>query len=261
MKKFMCISIAIICCIILGACRTIEDHTGKAKTPSSSSAMNGRNYKSVVESFEDNGFTNIKLEKIEDLITGWFTEEGEVEDVSVGGDFDYSSDKWVDADTEVVIRYHAFPKSEKETELTKPKTDKNTNQEAKLDEILTIDNSEELSNMLLDRTDSYELYSSFASKYQGRTIEFDGYVADLMKHKDYNTIYDILIYVGDSSDEYIGGPTLKFENVNYYNLGLDTLNLESEIEVGKNIRIVAKVDKFDNSSGLFFLNPVSVTER
>lgn len=251
MKKFMCISITIICCIILVACGNTEDHTGKVKTPSGSSVMNGLNYKSVVESFEDNGFTNIKLEKIEDLITGWFTEEGEVEDVSVGGNFDYSPDEWVDADTDVVIRYHAFPESEKETESTEPKTD----------EILTIDNSKDLSNMLLDKTDSYELYSSFANKYQGRIIEFDGYVAHLMKHEEYNTRYDILIYVGDSSNEYIGGPALKFENVNYYDLGLDTLNLESEIEVGKNIRIVAKIDKFDDKSGLFLLNPVSVTER
>ena len=109
MKRFMCILISIISCIILIACENSSDHTGEAKTPSGSSVMNGRDYQSVVEEFEENGFTNIKLEKIEDLIIGWLKEDGEVEDVSVGGDFDYSPDKWVPNDTEVIIRYHTFP--------------------------------------------------------------------------------------------------------------------------------------------------------
>lgn len=262
MKKFMYISIAsiaIICCIILVACGISEDHTGKAKTPSGSSAMNGRDYKSVIETFEDNGFTNIKLEKIEDLITGWLTEEGEVEDVSVGGDFDYSSDKWINADTDVIIRYHAFP--EKETELTQYKSEKNTKQEDISDKILTINNCDELANMLSDKADIYELHSSFASKYHGRIIEFDGYIAYLMKHKNYKTRYDILVYAGDSSDVYVRGSVFKFKNVNASDLGLDTLYLESQIEVEKNVRIVAEVDEFDNKSGLFFIDPISVTER
>lgn len=259
MKKFMYISIIIICCIIFVACGSSEDYTGKAKTPSGSSAMNGRNYESVVESFENNGFTNIKLEKIEDLITGWLTEEGEVEDVSVGGNFEYSPDKWVDADTEVIIRYHVFP--QKETEPTQYKPEENVKQEDTSDEILTINSCEELSNMLSDKTDAYELYSNFASKYQGRIIEFDGYIANLMKHGSYKTRYDILVYVGDSSDEYVGGPSFKFENVNASDLDLDTLYLESQIEVGKNVRIVAEVEEFNNNSGLFFLDPISVTER
>ena len=114
MKRFMCILISIISCIILIACEDSSDHTGEAKTPSGSSVMNGRDYQSVVEEFEENGFTNIKLEKMEDLIIGWLKEDGEVEDVSVGGDFDYSPDKWVPNDTEVIIRYHTFPEEEEE---------------------------------------------------------------------------------------------------------------------------------------------------
>ena len=133
MTKFMCTLISIICCIIIVGCENNNDHTGQAKTPSGSSAMNGRDYKSVLESFEDNGFTNIKLEKIEDLITGILTVEGEVEEVSVGGDFDYSPDNWVDADTEVIIRYHFFPN--KETESAQ-----DTNKEDVSDKVLTINN-------------------------------------------------------------------------------------------------------------------------
>ena len=60
-----------------------------------SSAMKGKNYKDVIEEFEKRGFNNIKTEKIDDLIVGWLKKEGEVKEVSVGGDVDYSADKWI----------------------------------------------------------------------------------------------------------------------------------------------------------------------
>lgn len=272
MKKFICILLASLCCIILIACDSSNDHTGEAKTPSGSSVMKGQDYQSVVESFEENGFTNIKLEKIEDLIIGWLTKEGEVEEVSVGGDFDYSPDKWVKADTEVIIRYHAFP--EKENEVTEQKTEENTNEEESSenngqniveenvsDEVLTIDNCEELASILSNKAEIDESYSSFANKYEGRTIEFDGRIDYLVNHGDYDTRYDILVFAGDYDPNHQTGPSFKFEDVNAHDLNLDTLDLEDEIEVGKNVRIVAKVKKFDNNSGLFFLDPVVVTER
>ena len=80
-----------------------------------------------------------------------------------------------------------------------------------------------------------------------------------MKHENYKTRYDILVYASDFSYDSVRGPSFKFENVNTSDL--DTLYLESQIEVGKNVRIVAKVDEFDSNSGLFYLDPVSVTER
>jgi len=273
MKKFIYILLASMCFIILVSCGSSSDHKGEAKTPSGSSVMKGRDYESVVELFEENGFANIKLEKIEDLITGWLTKDGEVEEVSVGGDFEYSSDKWVNADTEVIIRYHTF--SEKETEVTEEEQPEgNTKQEDKTEnngqnsgeddianEVLTIDNCEELANVLSDKAYTRELYSSFASKYAGRTIEFDGRIDYVTKYKDYDTRYDILVSAGDYDPDRQIGPSFQFENVNYYDLDLDTLNLEAKIQVGKNVRIVAKVVKFNSDNDLFYLDPVSVTER
>ena len=113
MKKILCLFLASILCISLAACGN-DSHAGEAKTPSGSSAMEGRNYEEVVEIFEEKGFTNIKTEPIDDLIFGWLTKDGEVEEVSVGGDVDYSPDKWVPADTEVIIRYHTFPADDME---------------------------------------------------------------------------------------------------------------------------------------------------
>ena len=88
------------------------DHTGQAKTPSGSSIQKGRDYMAVESDFREKGFTNIKYELIEDLITGWLTKDGEVEKVTVGGDPEYAPDKWLPADTEVVIYYHTFPSKE-----------------------------------------------------------------------------------------------------------------------------------------------------
>lgn len=53
------------------------------------------------------------------------------------------------------------------------------------------------------------------------------------------------------------GPTFKFENVNYYDLNTDM----DTVSVGWNVHIIAKVESFDANSGLFYLDPVSVTKR
>ena len=111
MKRIVRLLLIILCCVALTSCGS-NKHIGEAKNPSGSSIMKGQNYNAVADDFKKNGFTNIKFEKIEDLITGWLTKEGEVEKVSVGGDENYSPDKWVAADTEVIIFYHAFPQTE-----------------------------------------------------------------------------------------------------------------------------------------------------
>ena len=113
MKRALGITLAVILCFSLIGCGA-NSHEGEVKTPEVSSEMEGRNYEDVVRIFEGKGFTNIKTEPIEDLIFGWLAKDGEVEEVSVGGDVEYSKNKWVAADVEVVIRYHTFPKGDKE---------------------------------------------------------------------------------------------------------------------------------------------------
>ena len=105
MRIVKTVSVAIICLVVsmmLFGCGG-DEHADQAKTPSGSDAQKGRLYEEVVRDFEDRGFINVKTEKIEDLITGWLTEDGEVEKVTVGGDEEYVSDTWVANDTEVVI--------------------------------------------------------------------------------------------------------------------------------------------------------------
>lgn len=115
MKRILCLFMVVILSLSLIACEDDEIRYGEVKTPSGSSVLAGRDYNDVVSIFEEAGFTNIKLEPIDDLILGWLTKDGEVEDVSVGGSVDYDADEWVPANTEVIIRYHTFPQKSSET--------------------------------------------------------------------------------------------------------------------------------------------------
>lgn len=108
-QMFITALLAVFLCFVLTACGDSGDHLGEAKTPSGSSVQQGRNYIDVVEDFEEHGFTNVQTEGIDDLVFGWLTKEGEVEKVTIDGNEDYSPDKWVPADVEVIVYYHTFP--------------------------------------------------------------------------------------------------------------------------------------------------------
>ena len=130
------VSVLFACILVItlaGCGGNSNEHEGEAKTPSGSSVQKGRNYQDVIDDFEEKGFKNIKTEKLEDLITGWITKDGEVEEVSVGGDVDYSPDEWVSADTEVIIKYHTFKKEDTESAAeSKVKDNSNTEKPKKI---------------------------------------------------------------------------------------------------------------------------------
>lgn len=76
--------------------------------PKSSSDLVGENYRDVEKILTGAGFTNVSLEVMDDLITGWLTKDGAVERVSVNGYTSFStSDKYL-PDADIVITYHTF---------------------------------------------------------------------------------------------------------------------------------------------------------
>lgn len=255
MKKLCSVFLAFAMIIALSACGgTADTHEGEAKTPSASKAQKGRNYQEAVDDFTSNGFTNVKTEKLEDLISGWLTKDGEVETVSVDGDENYSTDSWYPNSVEVVITYHTFPEKNEETATS----DATASSEKEL-EILTVENNEDLSKLL--ESSDYEIISAFAQKYAGQTIEFDANIADMANYKSYKTRYDMLIYVGDYSETTAIGPSFKFEDVNVSDLKLTGDNIPDSISSGLNIRITAKIVEFNSNTGLFFLDPISTKIR
>lgn len=70
--------------------------------------MKGDDYLDVKKQLENRGFTNIKTEPVADLTTGWWTSEGSVESVSVGGDVVFSEDSTYSSNVEIIIYYHAL---------------------------------------------------------------------------------------------------------------------------------------------------------
>lgn len=253
----------------------------EAKTPSGSTIMKGKDYQSVVETFEENGFTNIKLEKIEDLITGWLTKDGEVEDVSVGGDVEYSPDKWVKADTEVIIRYHTFSETENDTEIAKDNTAKEdvkeetpvkeepvqeeakeetsvkeetTQEDVKEPEIYTVDNCPDMVKFV--KAYDSEFLKEFAEKYRGKTIQFNGAVDIFEKHPKYNTRYTALLRTCDYHPDKVEGPTIKTWDFN-----INDDRSFSDLEEGNNVIITAKVMDYSENTGLFRVHLEKVESR
>jgi hypothetical protein len=260
MKKLVSVLIVCIIFIVLAGCGgDSSEHEGEAKTPSGSKIQEGKNYQDVINDFEEKGFTNIKTEKIEDLITGWITKDGEVEEVSVGGDVKYSPDQWVSSDTEVIIKYHTFKKEE--TEIVAESEVKDNSSADKTEEILTVDNNKDLAEILSTEDESSPLFIEFAQKYAGRTIEFDGNTAYVSKHANYKTRFNYLIFAGDYSTTTFSGPEFQFRDVNYSDLHLTGDNIPDPFGAGHNIRIIATVEEYDENPGLIVLKPVSIRMR
>ncbi len=106
LKRIICAIAVCLLALLVSACG--KNGSGMVETPADMSMQRGRNYREVIEDFEDKGFTNIVTEKIEDLEYGRTFRNGHVETITVGGDSDYETGTMIPEDTEVVIRYHTY---------------------------------------------------------------------------------------------------------------------------------------------------------
>ncbi|MDD6060070.1 MAG: DUF4839 domain-containing protein [Ruminococcus sp.] len=281
-KKGLLIACAILFCWILGAVtqskpsessensKMLTDPTGM-RCPLSSDDCEGEDYEDIVEKFRDAGFVNIKTVKIEDLITGWLTSDGEVEEVAINNSTDFEEGDFFIPEAEIIINYHTFPEKEEPTDETtiietqsseiqnEPETESETVTELE-PEILTVDNCVDLSILLkLDPFD-YRV-KEFANKYAGKLIEFDGCTAHVIPHGNYKTRFDYLIYACDYDPNTAVGPSFQFRNVNYSDLKLTGDNVPDTFSVGLNIHVIAEVGAYNKNSGLFQLIPVAITMR
>lgn len=273
-NKFLAVVLVLIMVVSLAACGDSNTHEGEAKTPSASSAQKGRDYQSVVDNFKEKGFTNIKTEILEDLVSGWMTKDGEVESVSVDGDGDYSADVWYPQDVQVVITYHTFPKEstegkeQEESENNGSKEDTTENAESddsgiiyidpndpRYSSILTIESNEELAAVLSTKDEFDSIIKDFAEKYSLYTIEFDGYISNVTQYEDEKTRLNVLVYAGDYRTDNFYGPNIQLENI-----GTNDYNWTKDSE-SKNVHIVAKVMEYREASGLLILSPESIELR
>lgn len=271
MKKMISLLIVFAMMFSFFSCGDSSKHEGEAKTPSGSRAQKGRTYQDVVSNFKEKGFTNIKTEALEDLVTGWMTKDGEVESVSVDGNEGYSADVWYSNNVDVVITYHTFPK-DKTADISKgtgeaQQTVKKDANETKVDDLktgetkdknLTVDNCEDLKKILQLKDPADPIIKEFADKYKGKIIEFDGNITFINNHGNYKTRYDIGISQGDYNETQQSGPSFQFSDVGVYDLGIKELYLPDFVKTGSNIHIIAKVEEYNSKSQLFKLNPISI---
>jgi hypothetical protein len=277
--------------ISLVGCGSEEDD-GKINLPISDDDLKDANYQDVVAKFENAGFTNVQTEVIDDLIFGWFTKDGEVDEVSVDEFTTFSRHSRYPADIEIVVSYHTFPMDEEEeaaesstaestveaepTVKAEPTVEAEPIVEAKPtekaqsteetqssaeEEIITVENNEEFAEVLNTKDPGDQIIEEFAVKYAGRTIEFDGNIAYMSNHGDYTTRYDFLISPWDYSETSVSGPNFKFEDCNVFDLNLIGDNVPDAIGMGDNLHFIAKIIKYNETSQLFHLDPISTEVR
>lgn len=105
-----------------------------------------------------------------------------------------------------------------------------------------------------------EAVKTFARENAGRTIEFDGGIADMAPHGSYDTRYDVLITPGNEGPNATVGPYFKFEDVSTGDLNF-TGDVPNRFGTGDLIRVVADVDDYNPQTCLFFLKPVATDFR
>lgn len=136
---------------------------------------------------------------------------------------------------------------------------------AKTDEVisanLTAENCPELADLLQLKDPMDPSVSAFAEEYKDKTVEFDGCIWSILNHGDYNTQYDILIGAGDFDPNVAYGPSFQFVDVNTSDMELDSLFLDEVLAAEDNVHVIAKVCEYDEDTGLFELDPVSVEVR
>jgi len=115
-KKLWILLLASMFILILSGCsgdETVQDN--RVALPFASSDLKNENYEKIVQQLKDVGFTNIETLKIDDLIFGFLTDDGEVEAVTFGGNEEFSKGDKFDKEVKITVSYHTFP--EKETEV------------------------------------------------------------------------------------------------------------------------------------------------
>lgn len=95
----------------------------EVKATSSASDYKYKDYRDVVKSLEDAGFTNIKTEPVYDIYFGFLVSENELKAVTVDGKSSFSKGDIFQRDAEVIITYHSSAENEPSKQETKQSTE------------------------------------------------------------------------------------------------------------------------------------------
>lgn len=233
-----------------------------AMVPSSASNCKFKNYKDIEKIFKNAGFTNITTEILYDIVLGW-TDEGEVDKVSINGKTDFKRGDVFAKDAAIVITYHMKEEDDpnRKAETTTTNSNDKTSQPKDVVETkanITIENNTEFASLMkiTDQTDTARI-KAYANSHKGDIIEFDGCIALMMQHKKYKTRFDVCIAGGDYKGR-VYGPLFAFEDVSYYEMkvtGSDT------VSQGMLFRITAEIEGFSDEGNYIILEPKALVAR
>lgn len=254
--------------LLVSACgseATLAD--GQVRMPTSSSDLEGEQYEAVVETLRDAGFVNVEATALEDLITGWLNEPGEVAEVEIGGVASFEDGEIFDETVEIAVSYHSFPEDDPQSpgaapSATEPAQESPEPSAEVAAEVMTIENSPEFASLVTLGDTCDAAIGEFATAHHGREIEFDGYIGAMAPHGDFETRFDILIGAGDFDPDVARGPSFQYRDVNTtFDLHYVDSTIPDTIGVGDNLRLTAEVAEFDSGSCLFYLEPVATEFR
>ena len=208
-----------------------------------------QDYKDVTHRLLQLGFTNVSYRVKYDIVFG-ITSEGSVDSVSIAGLTDYSSGDVFKKNDPIFITYHmksaddpnhaTEADSTEETIQTETTSVETSPAETVADEIITIDNNEDFKKLLTSDYLDTAAQSRFASKYENRIIEFDGFVYYMQQNPKYDTIWSYVFMPGDSTD-ITGCVMFGMEDASSMQFKWDSKTRPSYLSVGSKIRMRAEI--------------------
>ena len=178
--------------------KAVEDLRNETRAPGieigySSYDLKGKNYKDVETLLKKSGFTNITLEPMGDMKVGILVKEGDVDEVSIGGNTSFWKSGKADANENVIIRYHSYPKNGEstspdageESDTGEPSDNTPSSQDISYDEIKKAFENGDYSLVTPSFKEQMDAYEAF----------YDSYI-DFMK-KYLSGQYDVMEMMGD----------------------------------------------------------------
>lgn len=139
---------------------TIPEHgEDEAPMPQSASDYKYDNYADVQQELADAGFTNISFEILYDIELGW-TEEGEVDSVSVDGKAEFEQGDIFKKDAAIVITYH-MPVEDDPNDLAATESAETEVTETEMPDAESATPASEYELAFVRRLSSYSLYIMF----------------------------------------------------------------------------------------------------
>lgn len=122
------------------------------------------------------------------------------------------------------------------------------------------ENNEELKRLLTTSV-SDEEYDKFFNANKYNIVEFDGAIDVIELIEGKKTRYTLLLRAGDYDPNTVIGPAFKIKDVGASDQSVRDLFLSGNGEVGKNVKIKAKIYGFDANTGLVELKLESMILR